>query len=1050
MANPNLITNFDFETNTTGWQLASDFTRSSDDAQNGSFAIKQVSTSDFANFATENAGISVAANSDYTLTFWVKGTVNSGFPPNYQINTTNAFAGPIKSGQVTATGGSWEQKTIKFNTGSATKIWIRFFNNNGDVAYFYDNFSLTLDASVSLPTTPPAFLYRGISVSGLEFGSNIPGSESIDYFQGEEAVYEYLASKGFNVARLAFKWERLQPEINGALDSTYKGYIDNNLTWANTHGIKVILDCHNYARRRIVTTGGFTDNFASDTGNFSGNKTISGGVMAMNAYTRVTAGSFLNEAPLYCQAEMQVVNTDGQIWNAARMEVMYADANNHYFFTMNAQTDTIELFKKVGGAETSLGSAVIAGGINTGTFYTVRVDVENDEAGKIKVYFEGGLEITANVDAGLSAGAVGFYGSGVRMQVDDFVLDVNGDQVSGGGAEYKVGDGTLTTAHVADLWDKISEEYKNDDRVLAYDLMNEPYDMTVNMTPSNYKTTATATLMFQACVDAIRANSDTKACIVELDDFANLHRFTENLGSNPDPWITDPENNIIYSAHYYFDSDHSGTFTSGWYDNALKRMHDEVLPFMEWCKAKGVTGYVGEFGVPSDDDRWLAVVYQFLKYCDDYQLWTTAWAMGPQYSSITTLQPTSNYTVDRHWMSVLASFPGGAHSTYKEGYRAKFQSVDLMPLSKDSMRGFSDAYGGKTLAQISGWVQLCKQMNVTHVAISCPMDEWSDYPANQRSQMDSRGGVGYLTNWINAIHDAGLNVFYRGTFNEFEGIYDTQIKTYSLRDPGVSVADNANLAEDSWLKKTWLWLQDHATLFRDKDIFAPFPEPTSFQFSPTWQSGQTEGLWESNAILSQFYFDLALVCGAAFAEAGVRGVYLGMSSCTYTELNSGYVQNPFYQAANVVAVDHYNSNTANWGSELSSLISAKQTALSSTRTKLWVQEFGDIYNTNDTPEKATKVQEYLDEITAISDDVIGINYWAAPSALFRDNLFTLTDAGQNVKNYFANPNDPNEEQDPISGNPPGGDIVGRAGVVNRGKVQGRAAASTARNQATRS
>jgi endoglucanase len=42
--------------------------------------------------------------------------------------------------------------------------------------------------------------------------------------------------------------------LNGDLDATYKGYIDENIAWALANDLKIILDIHNYGRRGVSGT----------------------------------------------------------------------------------------------------------------------------------------------------------------------------------------------------------------------------------------------------------------------------------------------------------------------------------------------------------------------------------------------------------------------------------------------------------------------------------------------------------------------------------------------------------------------------------------------------------------------------------------------------------------------------------------------------------------------------------------------------------------------------------------------------------------------------
>jgi len=134
-----LISNGGFETNSTGWTLDANYTRDNTDSKSGSWSVKQVSTTGYQNLYS-SSGITVTANTDYVLTFWLKMT--SASPTRLQVNRTSAFGTPFFDNALVDNAGVWTLVTKTFNTGIYTQIWIRFYNDNGTVTAFYDDFSL--------------------------------------------------------------------------------------------------------------------------------------------------------------------------------------------------------------------------------------------------------------------------------------------------------------------------------------------------------------------------------------------------------------------------------------------------------------------------------------------------------------------------------------------------------------------------------------------------------------------------------------------------------------------------------------------------------------------------------------------------------------------------------------------------------------------------------------------------------------------------------------------------------------------------------------------
>ncbi|HYM85665.1 MAG TPA: glycoside hydrolase family 5 protein, partial [Pseudoxanthomonas sp.] len=78
---------------------------------------------------------------------------------------------------------------------------------------------LAASLTPGLAQQPRVLKYAGVNLAGAEFNSSKkPGTLYKDYTYPSESDYAYYASKGMNVIRLPFLWERLQPQANGALD----------------------------------------------------------------------------------------------------------------------------------------------------------------------------------------------------------------------------------------------------------------------------------------------------------------------------------------------------------------------------------------------------------------------------------------------------------------------------------------------------------------------------------------------------------------------------------------------------------------------------------------------------------------------------------------------------------------------------------------------------------------------------------------------------------------------------------------------------------------
>ncbi len=108
---------------------------------------------------------------------------------------------------------------------------------------------LSLAAAGSVAGCLDSARLTGVNLAGAEFGSSqIPGKVFHDYVYPSEAELEYIANQGANMIRLPFLWERTQPEANSALDSAQLAHLRLTLKRAETHGLCVLLDLHNYAK----------------------------------------------------------------------------------------------------------------------------------------------------------------------------------------------------------------------------------------------------------------------------------------------------------------------------------------------------------------------------------------------------------------------------------------------------------------------------------------------------------------------------------------------------------------------------------------------------------------------------------------------------------------------------------------------------------------------------------------------------------------------------------------------------------------------------------
>jgi aryl-phospho-beta-D-glucosidase BglC (GH1 family) len=87
----------------------------------------------------------------------------------------------------------------------------------------------------------------GINLSGAEFGGS-GMRHGYDYIYPSTKDLDFYESKGVELIRLPFKWERMQTSIGGELNEAELGRMKNFLAQAEDRGMEVIVDLHNYGR----------------------------------------------------------------------------------------------------------------------------------------------------------------------------------------------------------------------------------------------------------------------------------------------------------------------------------------------------------------------------------------------------------------------------------------------------------------------------------------------------------------------------------------------------------------------------------------------------------------------------------------------------------------------------------------------------------------------------------------------------------------------------------------------------------------------------------
>jgi endoglucanase len=93
--------------------------------------------------------------------------------------------------------------------------------------------------------------WAGINLAGLEFNARaLPGREDRNYVAPRREQLGYYKERGFDLVRLPFRWERLQPELGEDFAEGHFQRIAGLVQEAQERDMRIILGAHQYGRRR--------------------------------------------------------------------------------------------------------------------------------------------------------------------------------------------------------------------------------------------------------------------------------------------------------------------------------------------------------------------------------------------------------------------------------------------------------------------------------------------------------------------------------------------------------------------------------------------------------------------------------------------------------------------------------------------------------------------------------------------------------------------------------------------------------------------------------
>ena len=217
-----------------------------------------------------------------------------------------------------------------------------------------------------------------------------------------------------------------------------------------------------------------------------------------------------------------------------------------------------------------------------------------------------------------------------------------------------IGSPDLPRSAFRDVWERLAVHFKDRDCIWAYGIMNEPHSL------GEFTWLESA----QVAVDGIRKHDTHHAILIPGEFFSGAHRWLQASANLIK--VKDPSNNLIFEAHQYFDRDHSGRYR-GDYDAEGARPDagvERTREFLAWCGSNRVRGFIGEYGVPDNDPRWLVVLDRMLSRMKASGISGTYWSGGPWWGSYTLaagLRPLHDEAPQMAILAKHAEGPGTRH-----------------------------------------------------------------------------------------------------------------------------------------------------------------------------------------------------------------------------------------------------------------------------------------------------------------------------------------------------------------------------------------------------
>lgn len=194
---------------------------------------------------------------------------------------------------------------------------------------FTGTLDTSLDSAEVFENAPNVL--RGINSSDGHLGYNTTGATggfndvsrgtfNTDYTYAGLADYAFLYAKGYRAIRLTVRWERIQPTLNAALDSTEMGRIDDSIAAAGAAGLQVYLCLKNHGAYYQNVSG-------TSTRRILGSAELTQ-AMFVDLWTRLSTRYKNNATVVGYDLDNEPANPSVAVWQAASQAALTAIRDN--------------------------------------------------------------------------------------------------------------------------------------------------------------------------------------------------------------------------------------------------------------------------------------------------------------------------------------------------------------------------------------------------------------------------------------------------------------------------------------------------------------------------------------------------------------------------------------------------------------------------------------------------------------------------------------------------------------------------------------------------